>query len=252
MSATSCGQPTVFELLMNLQCDLRAELGLAPLPHWTQTRETPPWIKNLCHNFRRTIFKSILKLKPRRKVNWRYFGRMIGIMERYKTFLAMDVPAILKAEKLDKISEAKWEKIQPLLGEETAREDYLKVLERNAGDNTSLDELVSVAIQKQVAQLEMHKETAFSFLVNQSAKITALFMKGLGEGYIAFLTEECDFSGDDRRANIHLELLAWQRDIEKMRRSVPKKYNKDLIGELSRYQNSRAGLTTGSRTFSRT
>lgn len=232
LPGASRGEWTAFELLMNLQCDLRAELGLARLPHWTKTQETPPWVKNICGNFRRTIFKSIIKLKPRRKVNWRYFGRMIGIMERYKTFLATDVAAILKAEKLDKISDAKWEKIQPLLGEESAREYYLKVLDRPATDTASLAELVDIVIQKQMAHLESLKQTAFSFLVHQSAKNNALFMKGMSEGYVAFLNEEAEFSGDDRRTSIHLELLAWQHDIEKMRRSIPKKNNKDVIGKL--------------------
>ncbi len=41
-----------------------------------------------------------------------------AIIERYKIFLAKDVPRILKEEGLDNISKEDWAKIQPLLGEE--------------------------------------------------------------------------------------------------------------------------------------
>ena len=227
-------QPTFFELTMNLQCDLRAEAGLEPLPHWKQTRETPQWTKNICRNLRNTIFKSVLKLRPKGKVNWRNYGRCIGIMERFKTFVAKDVPRILKEDGFDKVSKKKWDKIQPLLGEEEARQYYLKILERPANDNTLLSELVAITLERQIVNLEKHKQTAFYHLVNQDAKTTAIFWKGMSEGYTVFLNEEGQFSGDDRRADIHLELLAWQYDIEKMRKSVLPKSRNYLFGELKK------------------
>jgi hypothetical protein len=226
--------PTAFELAMNLQCDMRAEAGLKPLPYWKQTLKTPQWTKNICRNFRNTIFKSVLKLKPNRKVNWRYYGRLIGIMERYKTFLATDVPRILKEEGLNKISDKKWGEIQPLLGEEEARQYYLKILGRPADDNTPSSELVEIILGKQLAYLEKNKVTAFYHLSSQDAKTTAIFLKGISEGYAAFLNEEGQFSGDDRRADIYLELLAWQYDIEKMSKSVLPKTSNHLIEELKK------------------
>lgn len=229
-------QPTAFEFMMNLQCDLRAEVGLEPLPHWKQTRQTPNWTKNICRKLRSTILKSVLKLKPKSetKVNWRYYGRSIGIMERYKTFLAKDVPQILEQEGFSQISEKEWAEISPRLGEEEARRYYLKHLKRPADDDTSLSALTDEALEKQWQHLEKLKQIAFFHLANQSAKTTAVFLKGMSEGYTAFLNEAGEFSGDDRRADIHLELLAWQYDIEKMRRLVPSRNNKHLIGELKK------------------
>lgn len=227
-------QPTVFEIMMNLQCDLRAEAGLTPLPHWTKTRETPTWTKNICRKLSNTILKSVLKLRPKRKVNWRHYGRCVGIAERYKTFLAIDVPQILKKEGLHKISKKQWQRIQPMLGEEEARQYYLKVLERPKNDQTPLPELVEFAHEKQIAYLEKIKEIAFFHLASQSAKTAHVFLKGMSEGYTAFLNEDGQFSGDDRRADIHLELIAWQYDIEKMRRSLPQKNNKHLVTELKK------------------
>src|ERR1035441_7111511 len=84
---------------------------------------------------------------------------------------------------------------------------------------------------------------AFYHLAHQSAKTGKLFLKGMEEGYTAFLNEDGEFTGDDRRgglhielrggqADIHMELLAWQHDIEKMRRMIPAKNNQHLVSEL--------------------
>ena len=226
--------PTAFEVVMNLQCDLRAEMNLDPLPYWRQTRPTPDWAKNICGKLRRTILKSVLKLRPKSsgEINWRNYGRCVGIMERYKTFLIVDVPRILDEEGSNDISQEKWKKIQAVMGEETAREYYLKVLKRPADDPTPLEDLAELAIQKQLENLEALKQVAFYHIVNQSAKTGTLFLKGMGEGYTAFLNEDGEFAGDDRRADIHMELLAWQHDIGKMRRMIPTKNNQHLVSEL--------------------
>src|SRR5277367_2971582 len=108
-------QRTGFDLVINLQCDLLAEAGLPLPPGLRKTRETPQWTKNICQKLKATILKPVLKLKPKRKFSWRNYGRCIGIIERYKTFLAKDVPRILKKEGLDKIGKKEWAKIQTLL-----------------------------------------------------------------------------------------------------------------------------------------
>ena len=228
-------QPTAFELMMDVQCELRAKSGLTALPQWKQTRESPEWVKNICVKLRNTILKSVLKLRPKgNEVNWRNYGRCIGFIERYKIFLAKDVPRILKEEGMDNISEEDWAKIQPRLGEEQMREHYLKILERPADDKASLSELLDIALERQMANLERQKQIAFFHVVNQSAKTAAMFWKGMSEGFQIYLNEDGEFSGDDRRADIHLELIAWQFDIEKMRKSIPPKSRKTLFGEMKK------------------
>jgi hypothetical protein len=227
-------EPTTFEFMMNAQCDLRVEAGLEPLPHWKPTRNTPEWVKNTCRKLCNTILKPILKLRFKGKVNWRNYGRCIGIIERYKTFLAKDVAQIFKKDGLDKIGKKKWAKIQPLLGEEEARQYYLKKLGRPANDKTPLLELFEIGLEGQLTNLEKQKQTAFAHLANQSAKTVKIFLKGMSEGYTAFMNVEGEFSGDDRRADIHLELIAWQHDIEKMRKSVLHKTSNHLIVELKK------------------
>lgn len=236
LKADTHSPPTAFELVMNLQCELRAQMNLDPLPHWKQTRPTPEWAKNICCKLRCTILKSVLKLrpKPNGEINWRNYGRCIGIMERYKAFLNHDIQQVLEKEGLNNISPEKWEKIQPLLGEKTGRDYYLKVLKRPADDPTPLVELVELIRQRQFEHLEAIKRVAFYHLANQSAKVGNIFVKGMSEGYTAFLNEDGEFAGDDRRAGIHLELFGWQHDIEKMRRMIPPKNNQHLVSELKK------------------
>jgi hypothetical protein len=228
-------QPTIFETLMNLNCELRTELNFQPLPHWKQTRPAPTWTKNIYQKLAKTVFKPILKLRPKRKgVNWRNYGRCIGLMERYKTFLLKDAPQILKAEGLTKLSKKRAEKLQAAWGEEQERQYYLKILGRPTKDKTRLEELRTIVIEKSFTNLEMHKQRAFFNLTGQSARTTKMFLKGMSEGYICFLNEAGLFSADDRRADIHFELLAWQHDIEKMRLATPQKQNKHLVDELKK------------------
>ena len=114
------------------------------------------------------------------------------------------------------------------------RQYYLKILERPANDKTSLRKLFEAILTKVLVNLEKHKEVADFHLANQDAKTAQMFLKGMSEGFTIFLNTEGEFSGDDRRADIHLELLAWQYDIEKMRRSVPQKTRNNLFSEIKK------------------
>ena len=226
--------PTVFEALMNLQCDMRGELRLEPLLHWRRTFETPQWSKNICRNFGKTIFKSLRKLRPRGAVNWQNFGRLVGIGQRYVSFVTKDVPRLLKEDGFDRLSARRWERISERLGLDQARKYCLKVLGRPLDDTITDEELFVLAFEKQFTQLEKMRLNAFALAAEQSIKKQALFFRGLSEGFSMFLNEDGEFSGDDRRTEIHAELLAWQYDIEKMRRSVLPKTNQHLIAELKK------------------
>jgi len=226
--------PTFFETLMNVHCDLRLELGLPPLEYWQKTRETPSWVKNIYQKLGRTLFKSILKLRPKGVINWRNYGRIIGIMERHITFLTHDAWQLFDDPAFEKVSDEKWVKFNAGLGEVEARKYYLKTLGRPATDQTPLEELAVMAIERKITDLEKVKQTAFAHIAEQGAKNKNLFLKGMGEGFTIFLNEDGQFAGDDRRADIHMELIAWQHDIEKLQRSVLPKTNQHLITELKK------------------
>ena len=195
----------------------------------------PDWTKAICVKIRNTILKSVLKLKPKdNKVNWRNYGRSIGCLERYKAFLTNDIPRLWTEKGLDKITDEQWEKSLPLLGLEKMRRYYLKILNRPAADETPLEELVNEALERQLEHHEKIKAIAFFHLASQDAKTNNLFLKGFGEGYTIFLNEVGEFSGDDRRAAVYMELMSCQQEIEKMRRILPAKSRNVLRAELKK------------------
>lgn len=227
-------EPTIFARMMDLQCELRDAAGMQPLPGWEKPGNTPDWAKIICIRYRQTILKSVMKLKPGRRVNWRNYGRCIGLMERYKTFIGKDVPNILKKEGLLKLSKEKQAKLDAALGEKEMRQYYLKLLNRRPTDRTSLAKLFEMALKRQLENLERHRQVAFYNLTQQDAKTGKMFFKGMNEGYSIFLNEDGEFSGDDRRNDVYGELLAFQYEVEKMRRTLPAKTRKDLRNELKK------------------
>jgi hypothetical protein len=227
-------EPTIFARMMDLHCELRNAVGLEPLPGWEPTNSTPEWAKNICIRYRQTILKSILKLKPKRRVNWQNYGRCIGLIERCKVFYTHDVPKILKKEGLDRLSEKQQAKFDAVSGEEEMREYYLKMLKRPLSDKASLEELLTLASKPKLEDLDKHRQVALYHVANQDAKAGKMFYKGMNEGYSIFLNEDGEFSGDDRRADVYGELLAFQYEVEKMRRTLPAKTRKDLRIELKK------------------
>lgn len=227
-------EPTIFARMMDLHCELRNAVGLEPLPGWKPTNSTPEWARNICIRYRQTILKSILKLKPKRRVNWRNYGRCIGLMERCKVFYKHDVPKILKKDGLDRLSKKQQAKFDAVSGEEEMREYCLKVMKRPLSDKTSLEELLTLAAQPKLEEIDKHRQVALYQVANQDAKTGKMFYKGINEGFSIFLNEDGEFSGDDRRADVYGELLAFQYEVEKMRRTLPAKTRKDLRNELKK------------------
>jgi hypothetical protein len=229
--AMNGSQPTVFERAMEINAGLREAMGMEPLPHWKRGKTAPEWVRNINLRLRNTILKSICKLRPKGEINWRNYGRCIGCIERYKTFQEHDVPRLLD-NLLKECTEERWNKIQAQLGEEQARQYYLKILGRPADDQATLDEVWELVRQREAAYLNKIRETAVFFVAQQTAKDANLFWVGVGEGYSIFINEEGAFSGDDRRADVYMELLSIQNEIEKMRRKLPAISRSGLRKEL--------------------
>lgn len=227
------GTPTVFERLMDVRSEL-ARVMAAPSekrPAESQPK-LPAWCLEICNRFRRTILKPILKLKTANGMNWRYFGRLVGVVERYKTFILHDVPRILAAEFGD-LTEEEWQRIEPQLGLDKLRAELVKALNRPVSDDEPLEKIADEVLERQWEHFEMMKQNAFYHVSQQDAKVTALFYKGMAEGYAIFLDEEGHFCGDRGRTEIYLELIACQLQIEKMRRILPAKTRGDLYDYMA-------------------
>lgn len=224
--------PSIFARMMNIQCELMEAMGLPPMDDWESTHPVPAWVKNTCIRYRQTIFKAVLKLKPGRRVNWRNYGRCIGLMERCKAFYAHDLPMILKREGLHRLTKRQQSVLDELSGEQEMRQYYLKKAKRPADDPISTEELAEIFSRQQIEQLNKHREIALYHIAKQDTKTQAIFWKGIEEGYSILLNPEGEFSGDDRRADVHGALLAFQYEVEKMRRTLPAKTRNDLRNEM--------------------
>jgi hypothetical protein len=210
--------------------ELDPELPVSPLPDWAKETMT---------QFGKTIFKPILKLRPSKKTTCQDYGKLIGILNRGITFYHEDVPKIIEAEGLDKMSDEKWEMIQP---RSQLRAHIVKQLGRTVSDTEKLEDLEAELTEKRIKSWEEIRTQAFRFMAQRSAKDNAMFHKGMAQGYEMFMDENGKFCGDRGRTEIYLELFSSLYEIEKMRRMLPSRNDADLYDHLKswyRFPNGR-------------
>ena len=223
-------KPTLLEFMSNVQIEMADSAGLTveQKPKNEQNR-LPKWSMKIVGQLRKTILKPILNLRPKGEINWQNYGKIIGILDRCKTFLLWDLSRFIKDEELDKITHEQWEKLQP---KNQLRSYVIQMLKRAVSEDESLDDLVEETIKRKIEFLEKIKVVALLHVSQQGPKNHAMFLKGLEQGYNAFLDVEGKFSGDRGRTEIYTELLSSQHEIEKMRRMLPERTDEDLYDHL--------------------
>jgi hypothetical protein len=223
------GVPTLLEISDTVQFELASSENLPVEQKAAKRRqEIPKWVQKITDGFRRTIFKPILKLKPKRKMDWQNFGKIIGVLSRQKTFFTVDVPRICKEDVLDKITAQQWAKIFPDKDRAKLRQRLIKELKRAVSDDEPLEKLVDEVMAQRIAGLERQRQNAFQQASQQSAKNCGKFLKGMAQGYELFLDDQSGFCGDRGRTEIYMEMLSSQYEIEKMRRMLPASSLPDL------------------------
>ena len=222
----------IFDQLQGIRSELIRGMGL-PVPPEESVRanKMPAWSLEILNRLQKTILKRVVKLIPKGQVNWRNYGKMIGLIHRFTTFINKDAPRIVIEEGLDELGV---EGLVELLGKDRMRRHLVKMIGRPVADDESMTSLWNEAWRLQEESLKKIEMAAFSYLAHQEARATSLFLKGIGEGYTLFLDEECRFVGDRGRTDIYLELLAHQMEIERMRRVLPARTRCDLYAHLAR------------------
>ena len=225
--------PSIFDQLIIISDALYKETGI-PMPETLPKPKfaLPAWGGNIVKQLSKTILKPVLKLRPQGKVDWRNFGKTIGIVERYKAFIHHDAARILEAE-LGDITEEQWNRIEAQLGLEDVRTNVIKTLNRTVADNEAFEDLVGEAFERQFEVFDKMRQNAFFHVASQDAKTAALFFKGMAEGYECFLDEQANFCGDRGRANIHCVLLGCMMEVEKLRRTAPPTTRAQYYDELA-------------------
>jgi hypothetical protein len=227
------GRPTILEYLAGFQLEAAKECGLemGPLPS-VRPCAVPEWGKKIFGQLRKTVFRTLIKLRPGTGFNCQQFGKLVGIGNRHIKFLQADIWRIIEEDGWDKISDDDWERIQP----RAQLCAYLaSVLNRTVGENESDEDLACEVIDQTIKRLENLRTSAFQFISARSARDQRLFYKGLAQGYSLFMDDESQFCGDRGRTEIYMELLSSQYEIEKMRRMIPPKKDEDLYAHLERW-----------------
>ena len=230
------GQPTVFEQLTDVGSEIAKAMANPSEPMPAESKRKPPgWSLEIIDRLRKTVLKPILKaihrLRSTNGFNWRDFGRLVGVVERYKTFVLHDAPRIWEAEFGD-VTEEECQRIEPRLGLDKLRVLLIQVLNRPVSDDEPLEKLGEEFLERVWKHFEKLRQDALYHVAQQDAKNTALFYVGMAEGYRMFLNEDGGLSGDKGRTDIYLELIACQLEIEKMRRMLPAKSRGDLYNQL--------------------
>ncbi len=215
------GKPSVFEQLDAIGYELGEQVGLAPDPKIPKPKvQVPVWCRIIGNRFCRTIWKPILKLRFNGKVNWRNYGRMIGIVERSKTFWTTDFSRIINEEFGD-LTKREAKKIEAQISREEIRARCVKALGRKVGKDESLEKLVDELLERRLEEHDRLREIAFRHVARQPAKISIQFFEGVAEGYRCFLDAEAKFSGDRGRTETYMSLLPYMLEVEQMRKLQP-------------------------------
>jgi hypothetical protein len=231
-ATTESPGPTVFEQVAIINSGLAREVGLVPIGETAERQPTmPQWCLNIIRRLGKTVLKPIIKLRPNGEINWRNYGKLVGIVERYKAFVTQDVPRIL-AEEFGDLTDEQWKKLEPLLGLDKLRAHLIKVLERQVADDEPLEKLIDEVWGRQSERLDKMKQTAFVHLAQQSPKIGSLFFKGMAEGYESFIDERANFCGDRGRTDIYMSLISYMSDVERIRRTQPQKTRPKFYDDL--------------------
>ena len=174
---------------MVIQSGLAREMDLVATGKTAEAERTlPPWCLNIIRQFGKTILKPIIKLRPNGEVNWRNYGKLVGIVERYKAFVIHDVPRILE-EELGDVTDEQWKKIEPLLGLDKVRARLIKVLERTVAADEPVGKLVDEVWERQSERLEQQRRTAFFHVAQQSPRVASLFFKGMKQQIITVMDQ---------------------------------------------------------------
>ena len=233
---TNRREPTIFAQLSVLTNLLHQET-CPPVtgPACESKAKSPQWCQNIFRQLGKTIFKRVLQLKPMGVVNWRNYGRMIGILERGQRFISQNMERIIE-EKLGDITKQEWKRIESIMGLDELRACLVKHLNRSVDEHEPLEKLAAEWDLRMIEGFGKHREVAFSHLARQSTKNSSLFFKGMAEGFELFIDERGDFCGDRGRTTIYLCLLPYMQEVEEMRRTLPQTTRKRFYDELAKVQ----------------
>lgn len=188
----------------------------------------PEWCVCIAQQLRKTVFKRVIELDPKQTVDWYKYGKLIGVMDRFESWVAFDVPEVIKREGLDQLTPAQESKVESVFNDAESRREIGKRLGRKIKAHESSDALADELEGKQAAAFKNIIQNAERLAAGQKPKNRAKFLQGRAEGFKLFLDEDGGFAGDRGRSNLYIELLALREEIEKLAAVKPRMTRPEL------------------------
>lgn len=222
-SGVKCLMMTPYQVLKPLNQLLQKQLsGGTNLKTSESNPALPEWCVYIVRQLQKTIFKRIIDLDSKQTVDWCKYGKMIGVIDRYESWLTFNVPEAIKREGWDKLSPLQERKIESLFTDIELRADMEKRLGRKIKAGEHPDDLANESLAKQAESFRTIKQDAEKKASAQKPKNLSKFLKGRAEGYELFLDEDGQFAGDRGRTNLYFDMLALREEIEKLAAVKPR------------------------------
>ena len=219
--------------------------GGQPVQEPRYSQVLPAWGHNLCAKLTTTIFRNMVEIAPKdNQFVARHYGQLIGVLLRAAVFFLKDAPALLKREglwDLTKEQEAKLDKMSglPLLFS-VASEKFQKPVSNG-------DQLVEVGLEN-AGEKATHLAGGFflvlRYLLDRPVQEQYEFLRGIPEGFKAFLNFKGEFVGDKRRLENYVLLAMYWPEIAEMQKEQPPKTRKLLLEWLEKQEGTKNWLRT--------
>jgi hypothetical protein len=195
----------------------------------------PPWAHKLCDKFTVTICKNLVAMAPKdNQFIARHYGQMIGMLLRGVVFSFNELPARLKNEGLCNLTEEQANKLEKLSGLPLLFSVASETLQKPI---SSGDELIQAGVEtaeKKTREINEHLFLVLRYLLDRPVQEQYEFLRGIPEGFKAFLNFQGEFVGNKRRFESYLLLAMNWPEIAEMQKAQPPKTRKDLLEWLEK------------------
>jgi len=222
-----------------------------PLGETKYSLVLPAWVHNICDKFIKTLFRNVMEMAPRdNQFIARQYGQIVGLLLRGVVVYLREFPEILKKHGLEEmlhLTDEQGKKLDEISGMPliiSAASEYLHKPITNEGE---LFETVEQSVEKRAEDIVAHFFLVLRYLLDRPVQEQYEFLRGIPEGFKAFLNFQSEFTGEKRRVEIYFSLLRYWPEIVEMQKAQPPKTRRDLLDWLEKQEERQ--LVTDAKLF---
>jgi hypothetical protein len=197
----------------------------------------PAWAHKICDKLTKTIFKNLVETAPREnQFIARHYGQLVGMLLRGVVFYFKEVPALLKKDGLLDLTEEQETKLERFSGMPLLVLAASETLQKPISNKDELIEAGEQIVEKQAEDNLSQLFLVLRHLLDRPVEEQYQFLRGIPEGFKAFLNSRSEFTGEKRRIEVYLALFRYWPEIVEMQKSQPPKTRKDLLEWLEKQE----------------